>query len=195
MHSSKLSKTGRKINKRGGDSLKQETISIIKERIWSSQTVKFADVWKKKGFLTTEETQKLLLASIKSFDEDSLNNLSLKNRSSYVFTITGLIEQLTPKQFYQIIPIKKDFNGHKWGFKDYFYTKEWIEKNIGWNSKIPNGFQFLMEYWSDEVFELSIWMMTVISDFQQRQSGKPLFEKFAEENGIKLHTLGEFGLE
>lgn len=65
----------------------------------------------------------------------------------------------------------------------------------GWNNKIPDGFQFLMEYLADEIFDLSIWMTTVISDLQRRQSGKSLFEKFAEDNGIKLHTLGEFGLE
>ncbi|KRN31132.1 hypothetical protein [Liquorilactobacillus mali] len=175
--------------------MKLTVISKTPVQIWRDSSVKIADIWKKKGFLTTEETQKLLLASLKSFDEDDFDNLSLKFRTSYMFTITDLIEQLTPKQFCQIIPIKKDFSGHKWGCKDYFYTRDWIEKNIGWDSKIPDGFQFLMEYWADDIFNLSSWMMTVISDNQRRQSGKSLFKKFAEENGIKFHTLEEFGSE
>lgn len=172
-----------------------KVISRTPIQIWSDSSVKIVNLWEKKGFLSTDETQKLVLDSIKGFDEDAYDGLSLKIKTDWMFGMTDLIEQLTPKQFCQIIPIKKDFNGHKFGFKDYFYTKDWIEKNIGWNNKIPNGFQFLMEFWADDIFNLSSWMMTVVSDNQCRQSGKSLFEKFAEENGIKLHTLGEFGLE
>ncbi|MFT9050045.1 hypothetical protein [Liquorilactobacillus nagelii] len=171
--------------------MKLKIISRTPIQIWSDSSVKIADIWKKKGFLTTEETQKLILDSIKGFDEDAYDSLSLKVKTDWMFGLIGLIEQLTPREFYQIMPIKKDFIGHKLGRKDYFYTKKWIEKNIGWDNKIPDGFQFLMEFWADDVFNLSAWMMTVVSDNQRRKSGKSLFEKFAEENGIRFVFVDE----
>jgi len=33
---------------------------------------------------------------------------------------------LTPSEFMTISPIEKEYNGHKWGFKDYFYTRDYI---------------------------------------------------------------------
>ncbi|MCI1921765.1 MAG: hypothetical protein LKJ22_07535 [Liquorilactobacillus nagelii] len=171
--------------------MKLKIISRTPVQIWSDSSVKISNVWEKKGFLSTDETKKLILDSVKGFDEDAYDDLSLKTKTNWMFGLIGLIEQLTPKQFCQIIPIKKDFNGHKFGCKDYFYTKDWIEKNIGWNSKIPDGFQFLMEFWADDIFNLSVWMTTVVSDNQRRQSGKSLFEKFAEENGIRFVFVDE----
>lgn len=162
------------------------------KQIWNNQVVEIAEIWEEKGALTTSEMQKLVLAEIKQFDEDSFNDVSLKTRTQWMFIVTGLIEKLTPRQFCQIIPIKKDFRGHKYGCRDYFYTRDWIEKSIGWDNKIPNGFQFFMEFWSDNVFDLSAWMMTVVSDNQRRWSGKSTFETFAEKKGIKLHTLSDF---
>lgn len=162
------------------------------KQIWNNQVVEIAEIWEVKGALTTSEMQKLVLAEIKQFDEDSFNDVSLKTRTQWMFIVTGLIEKLTPRQFCQIIPIEKDFRGHKYGCRDYFSAKKFIEDEIGWDSKIPNGFQFLMEFWSDDVFDLSAWMMTVVSDNQQRWSGKSTFEIFAEKKGIKLHTLSDF---
>ncbi|MFT8557905.1 hypothetical protein [Liquorilactobacillus hordei] len=138
-----------------------------------------------------EDVKKLLFAEIKQFDYEFQQKLSLKKRQKYMFEFTNLIELLTPKEFSQVIPIKKDFKGYKTEIRDYFSTVEFIE-SIGWNNKIKNGFEFLMNYWADETFLLSVFMMETVSDFKQRESGKPIFQTFLEEQGIELHTPDDF---
>lgn len=105
---------------------------------------------------------------------------SLKKRTTYLFTISDLIEKFTPKEFTQIIPIQKDFNGAKTEVRDYFSTIEFI-KSIGWDNKIPNGFEFLMNYWNMDVLVYTVNLMTTISDYQQRQTGKSIMQTFLED--------------
>lgn len=140
------------------------------------------------------EVQQATFCLIKGFDYSNMSKESLKERQEYLETLTNCIQCLTPKEFIQVIPIKKDFKGCKTETRDYFSTIEFIEA-IGWDKKIPNGFEFLINYWADEVFMLSVWAMEVVSDFQQRQTGKSIMERFCEDQGIKLRTIDDFKRE
>lgn len=113
----------------------------------------------------------------------ALQNSSLKARQAYLFTISSLIEKLTPKEFTQIFPIEKDFKSHKFEIRDYYDTKEFIEE-IGWNDLIPNGFEFLVNYLNKSVFIFMLDMMGIVSDSEQRKTGKSLAQEFFEQNGV-----------
>lgn len=118
---------------------------------------------------------------------------SWKDRKTWLECVDCLTGCLTPSLFNQIFPIKKDYNGQKWGIKDYFSTKNYIEEEIGWDNQIKNGLEFLYEYDNDDVLQASIATMEVINSISQRQTGESVFERFAKENGIQMYTVDSDG--
>lgn len=171
--------------------MKLTIISRTPEEIWTDRVIKIAKCWKKTGKLSTNERQKMLLALYKSFDLEVYQKMSLRWRETAMFMFNDLIEGLTPRQFYQAIPIRKQFDGEKYEVRDYFTAREFIEKKIGWDNKIPNGFEFLMNYWDRKINLIAVWAMDVVNDSRQRKSGKSIFEEFARENGIHLMHMYE----
>lgn len=147
----------------------------------SSTNVEIMDKYRDFDEMPKDEIKKIIFNEIATNASNS--NASLKKRTSYLFTISDLIEELTPKEFSQIIPIDKEFDGAKFEMRDYFTTIEFIE-NIGWNHKIPNGFEFLMNYWNQDVIMYAVNLMTTISDYQQRQTGKSIMQTFLEDQGV-----------
>lgn len=118
---------------------------------------------------------------------------SWKDRKTWLECVNCLTGYLTPSLFNQIFPIKKDYNGQKWGIKDYFSTKNYIEEEIGWDNQIKNGLEFLYEYDNDDVLQASLVTMDVINSISRRQTGESVFERFAKENGIQLYTVDNDG--
>lgn len=118
---------------------------------------------------------------------------SWEDRKTWLECVNCLTGCLTPSLFNQIFPIKKDYNGQKWGIKDYFSTKNYIEEEIGWDNQIKNGLEFLYEYDNDDVLQASLVTMDVINSISQRQTGESVFERFAKENGIQLYTVDSNG--
>lgn len=118
---------------------------------------------------------------------------SWEDRKTWLECVNCLTGCLTPSLFNQIFPIKKDYNGQKWGIKDYFSTKNYIEEEIGWDNQIKNGLEFLYEYDNDDVLQASLVTMDVINSISRRQTGESVFERFAKENGIQLYTVDNDG--
>lgn len=118
---------------------------------------------------------------------------SWEDRKTWLECVNCLTGCLTPSLFNQIFPIKKDYNGQKWGIKDYFSTKNYIEEEIGWNNQIKNGLEFLYEYDNDDVLQASLVTMDVINSISRRQTGESVFERFAKENGIQMYTVDSDG--
>lgn len=118
---------------------------------------------------------------------------SWEDRKTWLECVNCLTGCLTPSLFNQIFPIKKDYNGQKWGIKDYFSTKNYIEEEIGWDNQIKNGLEFLYEYDNDDVLQASLVTMDVINSISRRQTGESVFERFAKENGIQMYTVDSDG--
>lgn len=107
-------------------------------------------------------------------------------------TIRLLIGLLTPSEFMTIFPIEKEYNGHKWGFKDYFYTRDYINtldpsKPIGQEEAL----HFIWEYHNWDITEFNVELMGYLSDLRQLEGYPSLAEEWAEMNGIETHTVHE----
>lgn len=98
------------------------------------------------------------------------------------------IEQLTPVEFIELFPIKKEYDGHKNGVKDYFYTKSYINNELDKNKLIPDALFFLSEYWNDDINDLNVEMIMNLSYLRQLQGKPSLAEEWADMNGIETHT-------
>lgn len=147
----------------------------------NDQNLKIIHSHKNMTELSKDELKKLIFGEIVQCKAGG--DVSLKNRQLYMEMTCHMIEQLTPKEFSQIFPITKEFKNWKFGIRDYFDTVEFIEK-IGWDKKIPDAFEFMMNYWNTEVLEYTIKIMDIVSDSRQRQTGKSVMQEFLEQEGV-----------
>jgi len=112
-------------------------------------------------------------------------------RFNFICIVKSLIGLLTPKDFVNIFPITKEYDGHKWGSKDYFYTREYVD---GFNQDEPIGsdnkvLELLYEYHNREISRFVVNSMLCMSELR-RFEGKPsLAEEWAEEHGLKTYSL------
>ena len=107
----------------------------------------------------------------------------------FISIIKDLMALLTPIEFIRIFPIDKDFRGNKWGWKDYFYTRDYIN---GLEQGKPIGgeiLNFLWEYQNTDITEFNICSMEALSNLRKLDGLPSLAEEFADEMGLKTYTV------
>ncbi|PEH48931.1 hypothetical protein [Enterococcus faecium] len=111
--------------------------------------------------------------------------IELKSKMGEIFQIIELIEALTPREFMQIFPLAKDYDGQRWETKDYFYTMDYLEM-LGMDEPIgENVFEFLMEYWNTDVMLFTLKATSGLSAVYEEQTGIGIFEEFLRNQGIE----------
>lgn len=106
-----------------------------------------------------------------------------------IFTVMGYIKL---KNLIVTFPIKKDFDGHKWESKDYFYTRDVLSKmDMDMDKPIgrDNIADLLWDYENDDLREAYVEFMCSMSAIYRSQTGKGIAEKFCEDNGIGTYTI------
>lgn len=102
--------------------------------------------------------------------------------------IIKLISVLTPSEFMNIFPIGKDYTGHKWEMKDYFYTRDYI-RTLDPNKRLgENALGFLWEYMNDDINDFNVEVMGYVSDLRRMQGESSLMDEFAQIMGLKTYT-------
>ena len=112
-----------------------------------------------------------------------------ETQKAWVSMLDETLKQLTPLQFAQAFPITKEYNGHTWGSKDYYTVTDWIGENVGWNNKIPNGIEFLLEYLNINVQLTAVRIMNILGKFHQRQTGRDMLIDFLKSQGADIHYI------
>ncbi|MEF2965084.1 hypothetical protein V3851_04505 [Paenibacillus sp. M1] len=97
---------------------------------------------------------------------------------------------LTPRQLMILFPIEKDYDGHKYQTKDYFYTMDVCIKH-GLDTKIGDAFEFLWDYQNWDIADLIIEYMSDISNVRKFEGHPGLMEEFAAKNGLKTYRERE----
>ncbi|GAB3797492.1 hypothetical protein [Virgibacillus kimchii] len=123
-----------------------------------------------------------MLPDSKTYDE-AVNNFEF---ASAIKQIAG---QLTPKEFMNVFPIDKDFKGHKYDMKDYFYTRDYV-KTLDQDKPIGEEIiEFFWEYQNKDTGRFTIKTMGLMSDINHFE-GKPYpFEEWADMHGIETYTM------
>ena len=106
-----------------------------------------------------------------------------------IFTVMGYIKL---KNLIVTFPIKKDFDGHKWESKDYFYTmtvlsKMDMDKPIGRD----NIADLLWDYENDDLREAYVEFMCSMSAIYRSQTGKSIAEEWCDDIGIPTYTINK----
>lgn len=104
-----------------------------------------------------------------------------------IFTVIGYIKL---KNLIITFPITKDFNGHKYECKDYFFTMDVLSK-MDMDKPIgrDNIVDLLWDYENDDLREAYVEFMCSMSAIYRSQTGKGIAEKFCEDNGIGTYSI------
>lgn len=118
-----------------------------------------------------------------------------ESRLNFMFTVTDLMGGLTPVEFMRLFPIPKEYDGEKYGVKDYFSAIKEVSK---YSQDKPIGdkiTEFLVEYYNWDVMEFEVLKLSTISLMRRMEGQKGVFEEFAEQNGLHLQTFYQDGNE
>ncbi len=108
----------------------------------------------------------------------------------FINYIDGMIALLTPRELMQMFPITKEYDGKKYGMKDYFFTMNVIDQ-MGVDNLIGDPYSFLFDYMNTDT---QIYMCTwtaIINRGYQAQGGRDILLDFFEEQGMPLPTYHE----
>lgn len=123
-------------------------------------------------------------------EEESITRKDAELNFQISSIVKNLVGTLTPKEFMQMFPIQKEFKGHKWQMKDYFYTKEYIQ-TLEANKPIRESedpLMFLWEYTNWDITMFNLKLMRHMSDLRELDGHQSLAMEWAEMNGLKTYT-------
>lgn len=101
--------------------------------------------------------------------------------------------RLTPIRFQQLFPIEKRYDGARYDIKDYFYTKELMDK-LPENQPIGNFetmFHLLWNYQNLNLEEFLLQYMALISFLWQLQGGQDPLVEFLHKERVPTYTCHE----
>lgn len=128
-------------------------------------------------------------AIINKKELDYIDRIEREAHFNSILAIRTMMATLTPNEFMRVFPIEKDYKGHRWGFKDYFYTKAYIQ---GLDSNKPIGEnidEFLWEYHNWDIAEFVVRSMSCISDLRRLDGQSTFMDDFVETMDIDTLSL------
>ncbi|MED3358632.1 hypothetical protein P4414_26300 [Bacillus thuringiensis] len=113
----------------------------------------------------------------------------LKDKLQLIGYLQELMKKVTPREFINMFPIIKSYDGDKWEEKDYFFTMN-RAKEIGMDTLIgENILEFLYDYDNWDITCFAVSSMTVMSRIRRVEGEKSLSEEFFEGIGLDTYTL------
>jgi hypothetical protein len=106
----------------------------------------------------------------------------------YSEAIMQLIKVITPRRLTVIFPITKEYDGKRYGTKDYVSAIEMINK-FGWDNLIDEPFEFLWDYVNWDITHFLVQHMSLMSDIRRSEGGMGIFEEWASEKGLTLYQM------
>lgn len=102
----------------------------------------------------------------------------------------GIIGRIKLNNLIKIFPIDKEYDGDKWGCKDYFYTMN-VLKEKGLDNAVGHDgvFDLMWDYENRDLREVTVFFMSCMSAMYKQQTGVGIAEKFCDDNGIGTYTM------
>ncbi|MEZ2325760.1 hypothetical protein R1C46_18295 [Bacillus tropicus] len=126
---------------------------------------------------------------IRYTESDSLDYDCLSNKFLIIGYLQELIKKLTPREFMNIFPVTKDYDGNKHEMKDYFFTMN-SAKEIGMDTPIGgNILEFLYDYTNWDITCFTLSSINIMSRLRQIEGKKSLAEEFFDDAGMDTYTM------
>lgn len=113
-----------------------------------------------------------------------------QNSFNLIDALFGTIGRIKLKNLIKIFPIDKEYDGDKWGCKDYFYTMNVLKEKGLDNAVGRDGvFDLMWDYENRDLREVTVFFMSCMSAMYKQQTGVGIAEKFCDDNGIGTYTM------
>lgn len=105
-----------------------------------------------------------------------------------ISAIKGMMSFLTSSEFINLFPIIKNYDGDKYGMKDYFYTRKYVN-NLDPDQAIGKNIEKLLwEYWNLDINLFCVKSITCMSDLRRYDGHLGVFEEFIASQGHKTNN-------
>ena len=152
------------------------------------------------GGNTPENNQKYVLAAVKylrstyrEFQNQKYDMAEVEGRESIIDCVSLCMARMTPLQFMRLFPITKEFDGERWGVKDYFSTMEYM-RTLDWDKPIGGPrelFNLMWEYRNPQIEMFMVdWQMVMESWCHLHGEPGPL-DQLIDSLGIETYTMHE----
>lgn len=113
-----------------------------------------------------------------------------ENGFNLIDALFGIIGRIKLENLIKIFPIDKEYDGDKWGCKDYFFTMD-VLKEKGLDNAVGRDevFDLMWDYENKDLREVTVFFMSCMSAMYERQTGVGIAEKFCEDNGIGTYMI------
>ena len=113
-----------------------------------------------------------------------------ENGFNMIDALFGIIGCIKLNNLVKIFPIDKEYDGDKWGCKDYFFTMDVLKEKGLDNTVGRDGvFDLMWDYENRDLREFTVFYMSCMSAMYKQQTGVGIAEKFCEDNGIGTYTI------
>ncbi len=79
---------------------------------------------------TRDDIKKMVFYGIKYTNTQRVADMHMLEEAEdfheFVMAVSDFIGFLTPNEFMNVFPVAKEYDGHKYGCKDYFYTRDYL---------------------------------------------------------------------
>lgn len=114
----------------------------------------------------------------------------LSSEYALINNIVLAITYITPRDLIQIFPIKKEYNGEKYGIKDYYYSIQ-VMREAGLDKIMREEEKVLEILWNLTNTDIKMFIVALVScvnDIDYLQIEKSLLAEFLHKNDIDDET-------
>lgn len=117
--------------------------------------------------------------------------IELEYSFSALMLYKDLISTLTYKEFMNVYPVAKEYNEHKYGWKDYYTTMEYLQdKDLDSRIGQDNAMDLLLNYWSEETHIVGFTAMGIIADCSVKTLGLDPIDELLRPESIPHDSKG-----
>lgn len=146
--------------------------------------------------MSKEELIQYIFLGIKSINtihqrvKQKKNINLLSSEYALINNIVLAITYITPRDLIQIFPIKKEYNGEKYGIKDYYYSIQ-VMREAGLDKIMREEEKVLEILWNLTNTDIKMFIVALVScvnDIDYLQIEKSLLAEFLHKNDIDDET-------
>lgn len=158
----------------------------FKRRLWQRAYEKLLSRMKSGEGEQDQQFKQFLFYGIKYYGIWFEKSDDLNNQSKQMTLIVSLMRTFTPRQFMEMFPIDKTYDGERYEMKDYYSCMESIHEN-GIDELIKEPFEFLWDYWNWDTSRFLMNYMSVMSDLRKLETGIGIVEEFFQNEGLTFY--------
>ena len=128
-----------------------------------------------------------------NLNEDVRDPNQLADDFKFASILKQTMSGLTPREFMNLFPVTKIYDGEKFGMKDYYSTMEYVntldqDKPIGDNITV-----LIMEYLNKDIIRFAVNFMTLSNKIRRSEGYLDVFEEFMASEGHDTPNTFEDG--